>query len=116
MFLGSWRGKVARSTLARRMRTFPELVEQLQERYGATTQRDLARALGYPEGDPQRKVHHWFSAKRGSYTSTIEVLDALGFLTSEGRAFLGLDPMLRVEGALEAAASASRAGRSRGRS
>lgn len=80
--------------------------------------RRLAEYLGYQRADEQAKVYNWFESPNGPpWRDTILVLDLCGFLTSEGRRFLGLNGRPgsdearvdrdRVEETSEAAASAS---------
>lgn len=67
---------------------------ELKRTNNAKTTRELARKLGIGPGDDERNFYRWVSAKRGSHESTVFALDALGFITQQGRAFLGL-PALR---------------------
>lgn len=92
-----------------------DLWAELKRRRGAKTTRELARKLGIEQGDEERNFYRWVSAKRGSHESTVFALDALGFITGEGRAFLGLPDLpqgteeeivRKAQGSVDAARSA----------
>lgn len=82
---------------------------------GRTGDADLAGRLGLAGGSTSQRVKRWrIGLNEPDYEGTVMLLDAAGFLTPEGRAFLGLAPReSRVEDALDAASEIEARHRSR---
>lgn len=77
--------------MGQHVRPLSDLVDLVMERRQIDTVRGVARLLGY-EGDEQHRVYAWQKpGARGSYSGAVGLLDAAGFITDEGRAFLGLE-------------------------